>query len=101
VSEFDETRSIEAQEALSETRAHLLAAVKIDAGRRALEGDIESAYLALEIASDWLRRGDTLNARREVTDALELLRSPQSRLIAQDAGALHDAIRRLELMRWE
>lgn len=34
---------IAAQEAISEARAHLWAAVKIDAGRRAMEGDIESA----------------------------------------------------------
>jgi hypothetical protein len=100
-SDFDETRSIETQEAITEARAHLWAAVKIDAGRRALEGDIESAFGRLESASGWLRRDDIPNARREIAEALDLLRTPESRSIAGDTDALNDAIRLLERVRWD
>lgn len=39
---------IAAQEEINEARACIWRAVKIDPGRRALEGDIESAYNLLE-----------------------------------------------------
>lgn len=93
---------IAAQEAISEARAHLWAAVKIDAGRRAMEGDIESANSRLEDALDWLRRGDVVEARGEVAEALGFLRTDTSRLIiAEDTAALDDAIRVLEGISWD
>jgi hypothetical protein len=95
------SQHIAAQEAISEARAHLWAAVKIDAGSRAMVGDIESADTRLESASAWLRRGDVAEARREVAEAVERLHTEQSRLIAEDQDALHDAIRVLEAMSWD
>jgi hypothetical protein len=79
---------VAAQEAISEARAHLWAAVKLDQGRRAMEGDIEGANSRLETASEWLRRGEVPEARREISDALELLHREQSRLIAEVLDAL-------------
>jgi hypothetical protein len=95
------SQHIAAQEAISEARAHLWAAVNIDPGRRAMEGDIESADTRLESASAWLRGGDVAEARDEIAEALELLRTEESRLIAEDLDALHDAIRVLEAMSWD
>jgi len=46
------------QETINEARMCLLNAVKLDAGRRALEGVIESAFERLEEARDALTRGD-------------------------------------------
>jgi hypothetical protein len=92
---------IAAQEAISEARAHLWAAVKIDGGSRDMEGDIESADFRLQSASEWLRRGDVAEAQREVAEALELLRTEESRLIAEDLDALDDAVRVLDAVSWD
>jgi hypothetical protein len=92
---------IAAQAAISEARAHLWAAVKIGAGRRAMEGDIERADSRLQSAREWLRGGDDAEALDEIAAAIELLRTEESRFIAEDPYALDDAIRVLQAMRWD
>jgi hypothetical protein len=87
--------------AISEARAHLWAAVKINAGRCAMEGDIARADIRLRSASEWLRGGDVAEARDDIAEGLELLRSEQSRFIAEDPDALDDAIRVLAAIRWD
>jgi hypothetical protein len=86
----------EARETINEARACLENAVKIDGGRRAMEGDVESAYDRLAEARDALDNHDVAWARRAVDEALELLRTEESRLIVEDIGALENAIRLLE-----
>jgi hypothetical protein len=81
------------QEAINEARACLLNVVKIDAGRRALEGVIESAYDRLEEARDALKLGDVAPTLSALAEALDLLRTDEARLIAEDVGALDEAIR--------
>jgi len=84
---------IAAQETINEARACIWNAVKIDPGTRALEGDLESADSRLEEARDALELDDIASAQRAVAEALELLRTEESRLIAENIGALEDAIR--------
>jgi hypothetical protein len=91
---------VAAQETINEARACIVQAVKIDAGRRALEGDIESAYERLEEARDAIGRGDIAWARSAVAEALELLRSDESRLIAEDHDALDAAIQLIAGLRF-
>jgi hypothetical protein len=90
------TDRIAVQAKINETRACLLQAVKIDAGRRALEGVIESAYYTLEEARDALQRGDVDGTRSALAEAGDLLRTDEARFIAQDDGALEDAMRLIE-----
>jgi hypothetical protein len=84
---------IAAQETINEACACIWNAVKIDPGARALEGDVESAYSRLVEARDALKLDDIAYAQSAVTEALELLRTKESRLIAEDYEALEDAIR--------
>jgi hypothetical protein len=88
-------------ETINEARACLMHAVRMDAGRRAMEGDVESAYERLEEARDALERDDYPWARRAVDEALELLRTEESRRIVEDVSALADAIRLLGRLRFE
>jgi hypothetical protein len=93
---------IAARETISEARAALLRAVKIDSGRRALEGDIEDAYNRLDEARAAVERpNDVAYARNAVSEALALLRTDESRLIAEDTDALEDAIRLLAAIHWD
>ena len=82
-------------------RADLSRAVKIDRGRRAMEGDIESAFLILEEARNALEQDNIEHARTTVTEVIGLLRTDESRLIVEDNDALEDAIRFLEGIRWD
>jgi len=71
-----------AHETINEARASIWNAVKIDpgpGGRRALEGDVESAYDRLAEAREALQLDDLGWARRAVDEALELLRTDESR----------------------
>jgi hypothetical protein len=92
---------VAAHEAISKAREHLVAAVTLDLGRLAMEGDIEDADSRLGAASDWLRDGDVAEARREVSEAIELLRTSQSDFIAKDWNELDAAIRVLEAVGWD
>jgi hypothetical protein len=82
-----------AQATINEAGARILDAVRIDPGRRALEGDVERAYSRLQEARDALELDDTASAQSAIAEALELLRTAESRLIAEDVGALEEAIR--------
>jgi hypothetical protein len=84
---------IAAQETINEACACIWNAVKINPGSRALEGDVETAYSRLEEARDALGLDDIGSAQSAVSEALELLRTDESRLIVEDIGALEDAIR--------
>ncbi|HEY6693489.1 MAG TPA: hypothetical protein VI006_11610 [Solirubrobacteraceae bacterium] len=92
---------IATQELINEARACIWRAVKIDPGRRALEGDLESAYSRLEAARTALEINDIGYARRALTEALDLLRTDEARLIAQDSDALEDAIRIVSSISWD
>jgi hypothetical protein len=89
-----------AQEEINKARASIWRAVKIDQGRRALEGDIESAFHRLAEAGGWLKRDDIAQAQSTVAEAVELLSTEQSRLIAEDHDALDDAIGLLADIDW-
>jgi hypothetical protein len=91
---------IAAREAINEARACIWNAAKIAGGARALEGDLESAYSRLEEARDALDLDDVAYAQRAVAEALELLRTEESRLIAEDIAALEHAIRLVSQMSW-
>jgi hypothetical protein len=86
------TDRIATQETINEARMCLLNAVKLDAGTRALDGAIESAYDRLEEARDALTLDDAASARRALTEALGLLREDEARLIAEDVRPLDEAI---------
>ena len=84
------------QDEIRTARACLWNAVKIDRGRRAMEGAIEDADGRLEEALDALTRGDLVWTRNALAEALELLRTDEARLIAEDGSALDDAIRHID-----
>jgi hypothetical protein len=90
---------IAAQETINEACACIWNAVKIDPGTRALEGDVESAYSRLDEAREALKLDDIASAQSAVSEALELLRTEESRLIVEDIGALEDAIRLIARLR--
>jgi hypothetical protein len=87
---------VTALEAINEARACILNAAKIDAGRRALEGDLQSAYDNLEEARDALNAGQVEEGVGALAEALDLLRSDESRLIASDLDSLDEAIRLID-----
>jgi len=84
---------IATQELINEARACIWRAVKIDPGRRALEGDLESAYSRLEEARTALETNDTGYARNALTEALDLLRTDEAPSSPRNNDALEDAIR--------
>ena len=69
--------------------------------RAPFEGDVESAYDRLEEARHALDRDNYPWARRAVDEALELLRTDESRLIVEDVTALENAIGLLGELRFE
>ena len=90
-----------AQEAINEAGACIWNALKIDPGTRGvgwglfpagMKGDVEDAYNRLGEARDALNLNDIAGAQRAVAEALDLLRSEESRLLVEDTGALDDAI---------
>jgi hypothetical protein len=94
------TSHIAARETINEARAAINQAAKIDPGRRALEGDLESAYHILEEVTSALDLGDLAEASRRTAEALELLPTDESRRIAEDVDALEAAIRLVDGIDW-
>jgi hypothetical protein len=86
-------------ERINEARASLRAAVRIAPGRLAIEGDVESANALLEEARSIVDR-DPERARKTVEEAVALLRSEETRLIAEHPRALGDAIAGLSRISW-
>jgi cob(I)alamin adenosyltransferase len=83
-------------EKITEARSALNPAVRIDRERLAMEGDIEEANMFLGEALEALEGGDLVNAKTAVLEALDRLRSDESRIIAENIGLLESAIRSLE-----
>jgi hypothetical protein len=90
---------VAAKATIAEARACILQAVKIDVGRRALEGDAESAYYRLEEAMRAVEP-DPTHARKMVSESVALLRTEECRFIAEDTAALEDAIAFLGGIDW-
>jgi hypothetical protein len=92
---------LDLQDTIVEARACLLHAVKIDAGRRAMEGDVEDADNRLDEALEAIQLGDLENARRAVDDARGLLQTRESAAIAVNRDSLVDAVRLLDGISWD
>lgn len=91
--------SVAISETINEARASIRAAVRIAPGQIAIEGDVESAYALLEEATSMVGRMPE-RARQAVEEAVALLRSEQSRLIAEDPDVLGDATAGLSRISW-
>ena len=90
---------IATQELINEARACIWRAVKIDPGRPALEGDLESAYSRLEEARTALEINDIGYARRVSPKPLTCC--APTKPAAQDSDALEDAIRIVSSISWD
>lgn len=88
------------KEKIAESRAAINQAVKIDAGRRALEGDIQSADMRLEDALEAIDDGRMDYASTAVSEAIAMLDSDEADLIAEDTNALNSAIHLLGAIDW-
>ena len=88
------------RETIAEARAAIAQAAKIDRGRRAMKRALQHADMRLADALDAFGQGDADHARDAVNEAVDLLRTDEARYIAEDAGALEDAVRLLASISW-